>query len=211
MSQPYRPSVFVKAYYRFKAIKLPWRRKFFRGFDLDGNSFYESYNPLTPHKMRRTVKYIKDGHYTDNNVTPQWMQWLRHTRTEAPTESELLQEVHRIQATRQNAFLISQKWDEEKTRLGLLSPDSSAKTTGQLEAKLTDLESDGETAKQMETRQTDRASVLSEARVQEEAIQSERPKQVNEDYLSAPGTKDEKGEWQPEAWNPATAKKPIRR
>ncbi|KAJ8608178.1 hypothetical protein MRB53_039776 [Persea americana] len=69
MSKPYQPSAIARAFYNFKSWNLPWRRKFFRGFDLDGNKFYEQYNPLTPNKLRRTVKYIKDGHYTDNNVT----------------------------------------------------------------------------------------------------------------------------------------------
>lgn len=69
MSTPYKPSSLARIYYNFRSWNLPWRKKFFRGFDLDGNTFYESYNPLTPNKLRRTVKYVKDGHYTDNNVT----------------------------------------------------------------------------------------------------------------------------------------------
>ena len=205
MSQPYRPNVLVKAYYAFKSFSFPWRRKFFRGFDLEGNSFYESYNPLTPNKLRRTVKYVKDGHYTDNHVTPQWMQWLRHTRPTAPTLDDLVQEANRIQATRQNALLISQKWEQEKARLSLVSPDTSSKTMADLDAKLQAPNEENQ------ARQDVRQQVLTEAREKEEAVQSQVPKPINEDYMPAPGTKNEKGEWQPEPWNPASSKKPIRR
>ena len=127
MTTPYQPNALVRAWYSFKAVKLPWRKKFFRGFDLDGNTFYEQYNPLTPHKLRRTVKYLKDGHYTDNNVTPQWMSWMRHTREHPPTIEELMQEAHRIQSTRQNALLINQKWEEERARLKLEGPKNGTK------------------------------------------------------------------------------------
>lgn len=189
MSKPYIPSGLVKAWYNYKSWQLPWRKKFFRGFDLDGNTFYESYNPLTPNKLRRTVKYVKDGHYTDNNVTrmsfrvsqlisAQWMSWLRHTRATAPTIEELVQEVQRIQSTRSNALLIDQRWEEERARLKLQAPDVAAVKD-----------------------QEKRADVMGEARKQSE----------NSDYLPAPGTKDEKGEWQPEAWNPSAGRKPLRR
>lgn len=153
--------------------------------------FYESYNPLHPTKPRRTVKYVKDGHYTDNQVTPQWMSWLRYTRPQAPTLSELEQEVVRIQSTRQNAALVSARWEEERARLKLSSPT----TTNHEETKHTI------------DRQNERMGTIQEAREQEESVQGGKSNAAESDYIPAPGTRDEKGEWQPESWSPG----PVRR
>lgn len=203
MSAPYQPSFIAKQWYRFKSYKFPWRRHFFRGFDLDGNRFYESYNPLTPKKLRRTVKYMKDGHYTDNNVTPQWMQWLRHTRKEAPTLAELQQEVLRIQGTRRNAELISQRWEEERTRLSISDPQDQAKSMEDLDNQLASIKEKKQ--EDVVKSQEERQAKIKEARIQEQFAQGDR-----EGYIPAPGTRDGKGEWQPEPWNPA-GKKPLRR
>lgn len=143
MTTPYRPSLWNRIRFKLAALPLPLKRKRFAGFDLDGNRFYESYNPLTPNKPRRTVVYKTEGHYTENNVTPQWMSWLRYTRQTAPTEEELLGEVRRIVQTRQNAQLVARRWQEEALRLA--SPeqtggsssnepdDTQASTTGTTE------------------------------------------------------------------------------
>lgn len=150
------------------------------------------------------MKYLKDGHYTDNHVTPQWMQWLRHTRKEAPTLAELQGEVLRIQGTRRNAELVSRKWDEERARLKLSDGQDSAKSMEQLDQQLESIEHKKE-EDQVE-RQEQRQGVIKEARKEEESVQGDR-----EGYIEAPGTRDEKGEWQPEAWNPGASRKPLRR
>lgn len=200
MSAPYSPGRLTKLYYSFKSLPLPWRRKFFKGFDLDGNEFYESYNALHPTKPRRTVKYVKDGHYTDNQVTPQWMSWLRYTRPQAPTLEELRQEVYRIQSTRQNAALVSARWEEERARLNLTAPVGTA-------ADAPGIDEGRERAQSVE-RQNDRMETLGEARKQEESIQGRKNEDASQsDYIPAPGSRDEKGEWQPESWTPGPARR----
>lgn len=167
MKEAYKPTWFANLYYgRWQTLRLPWRKTFFRGFDLDGNKYFESYNPLNPAKYRRTVKYVHDGHYTDNNVTPQWMAWLRHTKKDAPTLDELYQEVARIHQTQHNALLVQQRWEEEKLKLAAPQPDQ-----------------------------------------QQPSETKEPSKKPSSDYMEAPGTRNEKGEWQPEAW----VSKPVRR
>ncbi|CCG81439.1 Putative uncharacterized protein [Taphrina deformans PYCC 5710] len=207
MTQPYRPNLITKLYYAYKSIRLPFRRKVFRGFDLDGNKFYESYNPLTPNKWRRTVQYVHDGHYTDNNVTPQWMSWLRYTRPNPPTMDELRGEVVRIQSTRLNAQLISRRWEEERERLSGLNQASLSEPQVQTQAQAQTEQSE----EQVLQRQGERESVLREAQRQDQDADVRGDDRQGE-YMVAPGTRDEKGEWQPEAWNPASAaRKPIRR
>lgn len=124
------------------------------------------------------------------------MSWLRHTRAKAPTLEELEHEVYRIQSTRANAQLLSQKWEEERARLKLRAPENAEEAEDAKSADTADVVAD----------QEKRQEIQSEVRKQSEPTSS-----APSDYIEAPGTKDEKGEWQPESWNPAKARKPIRR
>lgn len=101
-----------------------------------------------------------------------------------------------------NAQLIEQRWAEEKARLSISSPPEKA--MGDLDEQLdttTDQKQDVEVVGRQEARQ----KVIEEVRKEEESLQGDR-----DGYIPAPGTRDEKGEWQPESWKPS-ATKPIRR
>ncbi|BFZ54428.1 hypothetical protein PYCC9005_001464 [Savitreella phatthalungensis] len=186
MKQAYTPGLVARAYYAYRSWNLPWRRRFFRGYDLEGNTYWESYNPLTPSRMRRTVKYVNDGGYTDNAVTPGFMGWLRYTRDKAPTEEELLAEVARIQHARVRAQELSDKWEAERDRLIALESQPAAKQLDQPARETsTQAEADRKTPTQLET-----------STVEEEAG----------GRLQPPGTKDEKGDWTPEPWQPGTVR-----
>jgi hypothetical protein len=45
--------------------------------------------------MRRIVQYPPATHYSDLNISPQWHQWLRHTRREPPSIAEQSQDLIR--------------------------------------------------------------------------------------------------------------------
>jgi NADH dehydrogenase [ubiquinone] 1 alpha subcomplex assembly factor 2 len=45
--------------------------------------------------MRRIVNYSGSAHHSDVKVSPQWLQWLRHTRKEAPSIAEQSQDMVR--------------------------------------------------------------------------------------------------------------------
>ncbi|KAI9055343.1 hypothetical protein LZ554_000302 [Drepanopeziza brunnea f. sp. 'monogermtubi'] len=91
------PSTFTQAWYRWKALKLPWRKRFLVGFDLQGNSFWEFRDTLSSHKhrMRRIVEFPSTTQYSEIRISPQWHQWLRHTRSEPPSLTEQSQDVVR--------------------------------------------------------------------------------------------------------------------
>ncbi|KAF2426454.1 hypothetical protein EJ08DRAFT_651721 [Tothia fuscella] len=92
------PSSVKKAWWKWKALRFPWRRKWLVGFDLTGNTFWEFRDQIAIGRMRRIVHYANEVHYADVKVAPQWMQWLRHTRSEPPSINEQqLDEIRQVQ------------------------------------------------------------------------------------------------------------------
>ncbi|PBP25261.1 hypothetical protein BUE80_DR003670 [Diplocarpon rosae] len=91
------PSTFRQAWYKWKALKLPWRKRFLVGLDLQGNTFWEFRDTLSSHKhrMRRIVECPATTHYSEVKISPQWHQWLRHTRCEPPSLTEQSQDLVR--------------------------------------------------------------------------------------------------------------------
>lgn len=64
------------------------------GTDLANNKYYElpnAHGDLRATATRRFVEYAKDGTYQDHAmhhekfIPVQWVLWLRHTRSDAPT------------------------------------------------------------------------------------------------------------------------------
>ncbi|KAL1616976.1 hypothetical protein SLS56_011196 [Neofusicoccum ribis] len=85
-------------WYRWKALDLPWRKQWLRGVDLAGNTFWEFKEVYGAQRFRRIVKYSRRTHFGDVKLTPQWIQWLRHTRANPPTISEQqLDEIRQVQ------------------------------------------------------------------------------------------------------------------
>ena len=97
---------------RWKMLRLPWRKRFLVGLDLQGNTFWEFKDALSsdPNRMRRIVKYPYGTHHGDVEVNPLWHQWLRHTRIDPPTIREQQVDVARVSQLRQNALLADQRW-----------------------------------------------------------------------------------------------------
>jgi NADH dehydrogenase [ubiquinone] 1 alpha subcomplex assembly factor 2 len=78
-----------QAWYAWKALRLPWRKRFLIGHDLHGNTFWEFRLTNDPNeRWRRIVKYPRSTHYSHVKVSPQWHQWLRHTRSDPPALDE---------------------------------------------------------------------------------------------------------------------------
>lgn len=70
-----QPGVFARAWFKWKTLRLPWRKTFLVGFDLSGNTFWEFKDALNTNRMRRIVKYNnKTPHYSDVKVTRQ--SWI---------------------------------------------------------------------------------------------------------------------------------------
>ncbi|KAK4239843.1 hypothetical protein C8A03DRAFT_32034 [Achaetomium macrosporum] len=123
MSQP-QISPLLRAWYRWKMLRLPWRRQFLVGLDLNGNTYWEfldrgsrlpSPNPshpnLSPVRWRRIVRYPRGTHNDAVVVPPAWHQWLRHTRSDPPSLSEQRAEVARQERIKLLAAQADARWE----------------------------------------------------------------------------------------------------
>jgi NADH dehydrogenase [ubiquinone] 1 alpha subcomplex assembly factor 2 len=83
-----------------------------QGLDLQGNTFWEFRDSLNSHKhrMRRIVQYPPSVHYSEINISPQWHQWLRHTRRDPPSIAEQSQDLVRQQNLKVLAAEADKRW-----------------------------------------------------------------------------------------------------
>lgn len=73
-SKPPAPLGFFKQLYRkWKTLRLPWRRQFLAGADLAGNTFWEFKDHLNATRLRRIVKYARQGHYADVKISREFL------------------------------------------------------------------------------------------------------------------------------------------
>lgn len=87
------------------------------GFDLQGNTFWEFKDALHSLRNRRIAKYHRSTHYGDVNVSPGWMQWLRHTRFEPPTLHEQRAELQRQANIKLLAARADERWAAKPSAL----------------------------------------------------------------------------------------------
>ncbi|TPX09827.1 uncharacterized protein E0L32_009018 [Thyridium curvatum] len=117
MSSPKSIGPIRKAWYNWKALRLPWRKRFLVGLDLNGNTFWEFRDvrgaeaaPGTPQRWRRIVQYPRSTHYADVKVSPQWHSWLRHTRADPPSLDEQARDLARQAQMRRLAAEADARW-----------------------------------------------------------------------------------------------------
>ena len=60
--------------------------------------------------MRRIVQYPTTTHYSEIKISPQWHQWLRHTRSDAPSITEQSQDLVRQQNLKVLAAQADARW-----------------------------------------------------------------------------------------------------
>merc|ERR1711939_1206072 len=112
-----QPGAIKKLWWGWKSLRLPWRKRWLVGFDLAGNTFWEFKDALNAGRLRRIVQYGRKTYYSDVNVSPQWMQWLRHTRHEPPSINEQqLDEIRRAQM-KQLAAQADARWASKPSAL----------------------------------------------------------------------------------------------
>ncbi|KAG6365516.1 hypothetical protein INS49_007127 [Diaporthe citri] len=64
-------SPLLQTWYKWKALRLPWRKRFLAGLDLQGNTYWEFRDvrgdPSDPRtRWRRIVQYPRDTHYSEH-------------------------------------------------------------------------------------------------------------------------------------------------
>jgi len=67
--------------------------------------------------MRRIVEYPRKTQYSDIKISPQWHQWLRHTRKDAPTIQEQSLDVVRMRNLKVLAAEADKRWAAKKSLL----------------------------------------------------------------------------------------------
>ncbi|EPS36266.1 hypothetical protein H072_10279 [Dactylellina haptotyla CBS 200.50] len=109
-----RLSPYRRMYYRWKSLRLPWRKRYFIGMDLEGNTFWEFRDRLVATRPRRIMDFRGGVHsfvnYQEFKVDPQWHQWLRATRDDPPTINELEGDIIRKKVMQERARLADERW-----------------------------------------------------------------------------------------------------
>ena len=159
--------------------------------DLSGNTFWEFKDAINAQRMRRIVRYNPRAHYSDIKISPQWHQWLRQVRADAPSVQEQQADVHRQASMKHLAQKADERWANapsflDKPRESGISKPALEQPPGTLARPETDLGA---------TRATER---------DQEVSQMAEGKKDPWERAKAPGEG-----WQPEAWNPSSA--PARR
>ncbi|KAL4872993.1 hypothetical protein BDV12DRAFT_161117 [Aspergillus spectabilis] len=104
-------------WFKWKSLRLPWRRSFLVGHDLAGNTFWEFKDALNAGRFRRIVRPHPKTHYADVEVSPQWHQWLRYVRPEPPSIKEQQDDIQRRQRILVLAEMQKKRWETEKAHL----------------------------------------------------------------------------------------------
>ncbi|KAE8349650.1 hypothetical protein BDV28DRAFT_160323 [Aspergillus coremiiformis] len=123
-------------WFKWKSLRLPWRKSFLVGSDLSGNTFWEFQDALNAGRYRRIVKFNPKTHYGDVQVTPQWHQWLRYVRTNPPSLEEQQQDVLRQTQIKQLARLADERWASKASYLDMPQTQQPAPATQTTDATL---------------------------------------------------------------------------
>ncbi|OHW93546.1 hypothetical protein CSPAE12_07786 [Colletotrichum incanum] len=201
-----RISPILEAWYKWKSLRLPWRKRFLVGRDLQGYTFWEFRETRGngPGRFRRIVKYPRSVYLSDVKVSPLWHQWLRYTREQPPTLEEQSREAFRQERMKVLAAQADARW-EAKPRL----TDAPGQQTGQPLPSLNtaqtqpvapELETTNANAKAAET-----IPAQSDNPAEPAPPANETKKKYGKDpWARAQGPSEG---WQPEAWVPPTGKK----
>ncbi|KAI1175789.1 hypothetical protein F4777DRAFT_296110 [Nemania sp. FL0916] len=210
-----------KVWYFWKSLHLPWRKRFYVGQDIQGNTYYELRQPrgdsppTSTSPYRRIVYYPRSTPLSEVKVPPAWHQWLRHQRATAPTLPEQMAELQRQARIKVLAAEADARWEAKPSLLDMPpKPETKTKAVGD--------------AQQQSPRGDEQEQVGSRDRQTSERIQEtargERGRERGKDDIPSkqpdpktnppdpdPWKQAQRGApgetWQPEAWTPAPAKK----
>ncbi|TLS24882.1 hypothetical protein PpBr36_08935 [Pyricularia pennisetigena] len=191
-----------QAWYKWKALRLPWRKRFLIGLDLQGNTFWEFRDlrgdgPVA--RWRRIVKFPSSTHYSDVKVSPQWSQWLRHVREHPPSLEEQQQDLVRQQRMKLLAAEADARW---KAKPSVLDPPSAS--AGRHGEQSLRVEEGGSVAEEQHQQRKDEGVAVDQQQQQEQ--QTSPPQAPATDpWAKARGGPSE--DWQPEAWKPTSTRK----
>lgn len=175
------------------------------GLDLQGNTFWEFRDTLSSHqhRMRRIVDYPPATHYSEVKISPQWHQWLRHTREDAPSLTEQSQDLVRQRNLKVLAAQADARWaakeswlDGPETRQAL--PAVEVRDPGGYETVQERTEAAGGDMRE------GAGEASAESKIKEERGKSDLPEKKPEAEEKKDPWKTARGgpseEWQPQGW-----------
>ncbi|KAK9436157.1 hypothetical protein VB005_10964 [Metarhizium brunneum] len=191
----------AQAWYKWKALRLPWRKRFFIGYDLQGNTYWEfrlaKPSPGTSpsdSRWRRIVHYPRSTHYSQVKVSPLWHQWLRHTRRDPPSLEEQAGDLVRQERMKHLAAEADARWEAKPRVMDDVRPGAAAVVPQEQIPR---------------PAETQRAKGEETPGGQEQSPEQDAARQRHVEGKEDPWAKARPqgpGEtWQPTAWNPAAA------
>ncbi|KAK5990203.1 NADH-ubiquinone oxidoreductase assembly factor N7BML [Cladobotryum mycophilum] len=187
-----RVSPISQAWFKWKALRLPWRRRFLVGFDLEGNTYWEFRltrgTEESSERWRRIVDYPRSAHYSQVKVSPQWHQWLRYTRRDPPSLEEQQSDVIRQAKMKHLAAAADARWEAKPRVMEAPRTETTTQALPPLDAGVVKEEA---------------AAV---ANADEPKTQPLKKAHANDPWIKAkPQGPSEK--WQPTTWNPTPSTK----
>lgn len=185
-------------WFKWKSLRLPWRRSFLVGTDLSGNTYWEFKDALNAKRLRRIVKYKPGTHYADVKVSPLWHQWLRHVRPDPPSLQEQQQNVIRQVQIKHLARLADERWASKPSFLDRPQSQHPVPATNSSDATVN--ASQDHTA---HTKEPPSSTVPGNRTERKNKVQGDR---ANKDpWAKAKGAPSEN--WQPESWTPNASRR----
>ncbi|ONH65909.1 NADH-ubiquinone oxidoreductase assembly factor N7BML [Cyberlindnera fabianii] len=96
--------------------KVPFRRQWFVGYDLEGNMYWE-FKVESHGRLRRRVEYLDKretlAEYSMKKVHPRWSSWLTFTRPDPPSLTELIADLQRQEVMKILAERADERWRNE--------------------------------------------------------------------------------------------------
>ncbi|KUI64554.1 NADH-ubiquinone oxidoreductase assembly factor N7BML [Cytospora mali] len=202
-------SPLLRSWYKWKALRLPWRKKFLIGLDLQGNTYWEFRDvrgdPSDPAvRWRRIVEYPRNTHFGDVKVPPQWHQWLRYIRVKPPSIQEQHAEIRRQQQIKYLAAEADARWEAKPRYV-----DAPGQVMGQPVAALESKAARGGSSTQ-ETQSGEGSTqkdTIASGLEQEQGQQRVQKDSAKDDPWKQPRRGGPSEAWQPNAWTPPPASK----
>ncbi|KAE8145263.1 hypothetical protein BDV25DRAFT_165058 [Aspergillus avenaceus] len=184
-------------WFKWKSLRLPWRKSLLVGSDLSGNTYWEFKDALNAVRRRRIVKFNPNTHYADVQVTPQWHQWLRHVRADPPSIQEQQQDIVRQLQIKQLAQLADERWASKPSYLDMPQSNQPKPATQTTDATL-------DAAAQEHSHESTQSGAASTAETQAKPAESD-PVAKGDPWAKARGVPGH--EWQPDSWAPKTSQR----
>ncbi|TDZ61628.1 NADH-ubiquinone oxidoreductase assembly factor N7BML [Colletotrichum trifolii] len=196
-----RISPILEAWYKWKSLRLPWRKRFLVGRDLQGYTYWEfrEVRGDGPGRFRRIVHYPRSVYVSEVKVSPLWHQWLRHTREHPPNLEEQTREAFRQERIKVLAAQADARW-EAKPRV----MDAPGEEMGQPVPALNTAQTQP-IAPELESTNANKIDAAEAAETEQKQEAPPSKKKFGHDPWSKAKAPNEG--WQPEAWVPPAGKK----